>query len=132
MEFASQIVDNLGKALSRQKIMNDETKQDIWFKVIQVLQEKVIFNPILAKFEEIIFQSFNVLKNLAMNHPFDLEQKNYILIQKLFSDILFWQTFESFNKPLNDDQTSSSLERQKEETKQILPENEDLFDDLMQ
>ena len=33
-----------------------------------------------------------------MNHPFDLDQKSYTLVQKLFSDIILWQTFESLIK----------------------------------
>jgi hypothetical protein len=36
---------------------------------------------------------FNLLKNSVLSHPFDLcSQKNYPLIKKVFSDVLFLQT----------------------------------------
>jgi hypothetical protein len=40
---------------------------------------------------------FNLLKNSVLSHPFDLcSLKNYPLIKKVFSDVLFLQT--SFDK----------------------------------
>ncbi len=65
--------------------------------MIQNLQEKVLYNTNTKKFKNVSIQAFNVLKNLAMNHPFELELKNQSQVKKLFADILFWQTFENLN-----------------------------------
>ena len=56
-----------------------------------------MFNPICKKYENASIQAFNVMKNMILNHPFEVEPENFKLVKQLFSDILFWQTFEKLN-----------------------------------
>jgi len=37
------------------------------------------------------------MKNAVLNQPFELKEKNYNLVRKLFADHLFWLTFENLN-----------------------------------
>lgn len=37
------------------------------------MQEKVIYNLMTKRYEITSIQAFNVLKNLALNHPFEVE-----------------------------------------------------------
>lgn len=90
-------MDNLGLSLSRQVLINEESKQNLWFKIILTLQEKVLFNPQTKKYEMTSIQGFNVIKNMVLNHPFEIEAQNFKLVRRLFSDVLFWQTFENLN-----------------------------------
>lgn len=45
MENSIVILDNLTMALQLQPILNDDEKQDCWFKIIHTMQEKILFNP---------------------------------------------------------------------------------------
>ncbi len=43
-DLAITVLENLAHALSKQRLINDETRFDLWFKIVQMLQEKIIFN----------------------------------------------------------------------------------------
>lgn len=42
-------------------------------------------------------RTFSILKNTVLNQPFEINEKNYNFIQRLFEDNLLWMTFESMN-----------------------------------
>mmetsp|Transcript_43349 Transcript_43349/g.41762 ORF Transcript_43349/g.41762 Transcript_43349/m.41762 type:complete len:163 (+) Transcript_43349:2342-2830(+) len=79
--------------------------------MLQTLHEKVILNPKLQKNFQLAQKAFNCLKNALFNQPFDIDLKNQNYIRKLFSDTIFWLTFENiavyqFSLPAKDQQDS--------------------------
>ena len=64
-------------------------------------------------------QAFNVIKNGSLSHPFEIQQSNYKLIRKVFSDILFAQTYENINNEVKTPgKELSSKNRLEENSKQ--------------
>jgi hypothetical protein len=43
-------------------------------------------------------QAFNILKNAVLNHPFEISQAKFNMLRKLFSELLFSQTFDTLKK----------------------------------
>jgi hypothetical protein len=39
-------------------------------------------------------QAFNIMKNAVLSHPFEVNLDKFPILRKLFSDILFVQTFD--------------------------------------
>eukprot|EP00347_Sterkiella_histriomuscorum_P023819 403333278 len=112
-------MDNLSIALQKQMLMSDEAKRDHWFKMISIMQDKILFNPVLRSFEMTSIQCVSAIKNLALNHPFQIEKESLKYIKKLFSDILYKQTFENLNQEQiqQSNQGSNQLQKLKEEVK---------------
>jgi hypothetical protein len=77
--------------------MDQDLKVDMWLRTLQTLQSALIFSPHLHQYLGLTQQVFNLLKNSVLSHPFDLgSPRNYPLIKKVFSEVLFVQT--SFDK----------------------------------
>jgi hypothetical protein len=57
-------------------------------------------------------QVFNVIKNAVLSHPFEIERTHFPRIKKLFTEILFNQTFENLASV-----TSGYKQTKKEELK---------------
>ncbi|CDW90832.1 sec7 domain containing protein [Stylonychia lemnae] len=134
LENAIQVIDNLGLALQRQILINEENKLEIWFKLIQTLQEKILYNQVTKRHEIVAIQGFNVVKNLVLNHPFDIDTKNFTYIRRLFADILFWQTFENLSQeipPSNaiGSQSSKAIEEVKKQSSTAVALNNDDSDE---
>jgi hypothetical protein len=81
--------------LSKHATLNDDTTFEIWFKTLSTTQEKVIFHRHLKKSESQSQKAFSILKNAVLNQPFEITIKNTPYIRKLFTDMLFWLTFEN-------------------------------------
>lgn len=90
---------------------DDESTFELWFKIISALQEKVIFNPYLQKNEVQTQRAFINLKNAILNQPFQINQRSSQYIRKLFSDMLFWLTYENICQE-KEQETSSSIAAQ--------------------
>ena len=53
-------------------------------------------------------QAFNIMKNAVLSHPFEVSLDKFPILRKLFSDVLFVQTFDrlqSINKGIADNPT---------------------------
>lgn len=94
------IYENLFSAIHKPHTINDEAAFDVWFKLIQLLQEKIIFHPTFKFFEELPQRSFNILKNAVLNQPFEISDQTYNFIRKLFAENILLLSFENLNKKL--------------------------------
>jgi ssDNA-specific exonuclease RecJ len=50
-------------------------------------------------------QAFNIMKNAVLSHPFEVTPAKYSLLRKLFTDLLFLQTYDvltSINKGITE------------------------------
>jgi len=42
-------------------------------------------------------QAFNIMKNAVLSHPFEVTPGKYSVLRKLFTDLLFLQTFDKLS-----------------------------------
>ncbi len=77
IEFSIQVLDNLALALKKNVLVSSESSYKIWFHLVQMIQEKVLFNNLCKKYEAISILAFNVMKRVVLNHPFEVEAKNF-------------------------------------------------------
>jgi hypothetical protein len=81
--------------LLRHPVLEEEAKLELWHRVLALAQEKLIANPVSHAYLGLSLQTFNLLKNSILSHPFHVEVRHFGQVRRVFAEVLFSQTFES-------------------------------------